>query len=118
MLFSLRELEDVFKMKNYKPYPGIVHTKICGVHVLIPTREAYSHCDTIQKLPLIWAMTWNGLVRGKTLEETVEVHRILTRKSKEEILQQLEYFYELLLDKGFLMVVADDEDQENTTEEG
>ena len=96
------------QMKQYKPRPGIVRTTICGVHVLIPTREVYDHCNTIQLLPLLWAYTWDGLVNGKTLEETLQFHRILTKRSDEEILQRLEKFYSALCEKGFLIERSDD----------
>ena len=101
-------------MKQYIPRPGIVRTKICGVHVLIPSREAFAHCSTIQRLPLLWAATWDGLANGKTLEETVQFHRILTKKSEEEILQRLETFYAALCEKGFLIEVPDSEAEVST----
>ncbi len=95
-------------MKQYKPRPGIVHTKICGVHVLIPGREASAYCSSIQHLPLLWAVTWDGLVCGKTLEETVYLHKVLTKKPEDVVLGRLAQFYDSLCQKGFLIELPDD----------
>lgn len=94
---------------KYRVREGIIMTKLCGVSVLIPTREAFDHCHTIQRLPLLWAATWEGLVKGKTLEETIRVHEILTKKPREEVIYRLEQFYEELADKGFLVRCPEDD---------
>ena len=99
-------------MKQYSPRPGIVRTKICGVYVLIPSREAFDACSSIQQLPMLWAATWDGLVNGRTLEETVNFHRILTKKTDEEILRNLETFYDGLAQKGFLIVKEEEKETE------
>ena len=91
-------------MKSYKTRPGIVCTRICGKFVLIPSREASRSCATILPLPLIWAATWKALASGKTLEETVRFHQSFTKKSEAEVLEKLEEFYEMLYQKGFLIV--------------
>ena len=86
---------------KYRAREGVVLTKLCGMNVLIPTRAVFPYCHSIQQLPLLWAVTFEGLAKGKSLEETIRVHEILTRKSREEILQRLETFYEDLVEKGF-----------------
>ena len=88
---------------NYKPRPGIVQTKICGVHVLIPTREAYEYCKAILRLPMLWAMTFELLEKGEADENIIRLHKILTKKPEEEICSRIERFCEELSDKGFLI---------------
>ncbi len=84
-------------------------TKLCGMSVLIPSRAAFEHCHTILRLPLLWAVTWEGLAKGKSLEDTIKVHEILTRKPREEVISRLNRFYEDLADKGFIVRVPDDD---------
>lgn len=94
---------------KYQVRKGVFMTKLCGMSVLIPTREAFEHCHTIQRLPLLWAATWEGLVAGKPMEDTIRVHEILTRKPREEVVSRLEQFFEELADKGFLIRCPEDD---------
>lgn len=93
---------------HYQPRPGIVKTKICGVWVLIPSREAFDHCRTIQRLPLLWAATWDAICQGTPMEKSVEVHQILTKKTPEETRARIEAFCQELCKKGFLMEVPEE----------
>ena len=102
---------------KYKAREGVVLTKLCGMSVLIPTRTAFEHCRTLQRLPLIWAVTWEALEKGKPLDETVKVHEILTRKPREEVLARINQFYELLANKGFV-IRCDDEDSFDAVDGG
>ena len=93
---------------KYKAREGVVLTKLCGMNVLIPTRAAFDSCHTIQPLPLLWAATWDCLAKGKPTEEIIQVHQILTKKSREEIVSKLEQFYEDLANKGFAIRCEDE----------
>ena len=96
---------------NYKPRPGIVQTKICGQHVLIPSRTAYADCREILCLPMLWAATFS-LLRGEDPEEKIlKAHKLLTKRSDEEIRTSVEKFCENLAGKGFLIRVEDEEKQ-------
>ena len=96
---------------QYRQRPGIVNTKICDLYVLIPTRAAFSKCHTIQPLPMLWAITWDLLEKEDALNKILTVHKILTKKSEEDILQNYESFCKDLLSKGFLIEIDDDNKQ-------
>ena len=94
---------------KYTATPGIVVTKICGQTVLIPTREAYDRCKTVQVLPLLWASTYKSIANGGSLDTILTAHRIFKRKkTDEEILAEIEDFCEMLCTKGFLIRVEDE----------
>ena len=88
---------------NYRPRPGIVLTKICDQNVLIPSRIAHEHCKSIRTLPLVWAITWEYLERGVQEEQIFKLHRIMSKKSEEEIRQSLDRFYEAFYSQGYLI---------------
>ena len=92
---------------KYKQRPGIVLTKICNYNVLIPARSAYPECTKVRQLPFIWAATWNLLSKDNPEEDIMQVHRILTKRSDEEIRERLERFYKEMYEAGFL-IQADD----------
>ena len=98
---------------KYQAREGVVLTKLCGMNVLIPSRVAFEHCRTMLRLPLLWAVTYEGLAKGKSMEETIKVHEILTRKPREEVVRRLNQFYEDLAEKGFV-VRCPEEDPEET----
>ena len=88
---------------NYRPRPGVILTKICDFNVLIPSRAAYPACATIRALPMLWAITWELLEKDETEDRILQVHRILTKKSDEEIRDRLESFCRELCGAGFLI---------------
>ncbi len=88
---------------NYQQRPGIVLTKLCDMHVLIPSRAAYDACRTIRPLTKLWAITWEQLGREDAEERIMTIHRILTRKPDEEIRANLDAFLRDLASKGFLI---------------
>ncbi len=96
------------RMKRYEPRPGIVHTKICGIHVLIPSREAFGQCATIQRLPILWAITWDAICDPSIFDRALQIHRVLTKKPDEEILRQIDRFCMALCEKGFLIERPDE----------
>ena len=93
---------------TYKPRPGILFTKICNTHVLIPNREAQQACPKIIRLPLLWAATWEALAKNKPMEDIYHFHQILTRKPDEEIQQRVNGFLEQLCKQGFLIREEED----------
>lgn len=93
---------------NYKQRPGIVKIKLCGMNVLVPTREASACCQSLQVLPTLWSATWEAFGRGATLDAAVSVHSMLTKKSPEECRQRLERFCGNLVEQGFLMEVPEE----------
>ena len=96
----------------YKPRKGIVKTAICGVQVLIPSREAFGSCSTIQRLPNFWAMTWEALSNGVPMERIAAIHCEVTKKPKEDVCANLERFCRDLCRKGFLVEVPEEEKPE------
>lgn len=88
---------------KYRPRPGIVLTKICNANVLIPTRAVWQECNTIIRLTMLWAATWELLGREDSDAKILRVHQILTKKSDEEIQSRLDAFYAEMYKKGFLI---------------
>ncbi len=88
---------------KYRPRPGIVLTKICGSYYLIPSRIAYSDCNTMIHLPLLWASDWQFLECGAGIEQMIEVHRIFKKRPEEELRKEILSFFDNLADRGFLI---------------
>ena len=93
---------------NYKPRPGIVKVKLCGTPVLIPTREASAYCKTMQPLTTLWSVTWDAFCNGTTIEKSVPVHVMFTKKSQEECRARLEKFCNDMVKKGFFIEIPED----------
>lgn len=93
---------------NYKPRPGIAKVKLCGKDVLIPLREASEYCKTTLVLPTLWSATWNAFCRGSSIEKTVPVHVLFTKKNPEECRAKIQEFCCDLVEKGFFIEVPDD----------
>lgn len=96
---------------NYRPRPGIVNTKICGLNVLIPSREAYPECQNIQVLSMLWNATWHAFSRGTTIEKAVPVHVAFTKKTEAECRASLEQFCRTMVERGFFIEVPEESDQ-------
>ena len=96
---------------KYKQRPGIVLTQICGMNVLIPSRLAYPECQRVQKLPLLWAATWDLISHDKDEEDIFKLHRLLTNKTDEEIRQRLDEFFTVMCQKGYLFFDSDTNDR-------
>ena len=94
---------------EYRPRPGVVSTKISGMHVLIPSRKAYAHCRSIRRLPMLWALTWELLERENAEEKIMQLHRLLTKKSDGEIENNLRAFYAKMYEDGYLIRTDDEE---------
>lgn len=93
---------------QYKPRPGIVQAKICGLHVLIPSRVTYDHCKSIIRLPSLWAITYDLIQKGESDETIIRLHQVLTKKSEDEIRQRIERFCENLVEQGFMIREKDE----------
>ena len=96
---------------QYKPRPGIVPAKICGLHVLIPTRAAYDHCKSIIRLPKLWAITYDMITKEEPEENMIRLHKILTKKPEEEIKRRIDHFCEELAKNGFLIKDSGEDEQ-------
>jgi len=94
---------------NYKPRPGIVKLKLCGMNVLVPTRAASGECHVIQPLPMLWSATWEAFARGGSIEKAVPVHVLMTKKTPEECRANLEQFCRDMVQKGFFIEVPEEE---------
>lgn len=101
---------------KYIPRPGIVFSTICGVHVLIPTRPVYHECKSMIRLPFIWAATFELLDKPDGKNRIFQLHRLISKKSDEEIVNSVENFCQKLYRDGYLVKVPDEENEE--TEEG
>lgn len=91
--------------------------KLCGMNVLIPQREASAFCSSIQRLPFLWAATWDAFSRGTTIEKSVPVHVMLTKKTPEECRADLEKFCRTMVERGFMIEVPDDQPDPGTAPE-
>ena len=99
---------------TYEPRRGILMEKICGMSLLIPTREAMDACDTVQYLPLLWAETWKAICAGKPVKVILDAHEILTRQPPEKVRADYDTFCRELCKKGFLIQVDDSTGQLDT----
>jgi len=88
---------------EYKPREGIVKVRVCGVHLLVPTRRASEECPNIATLSLIEAIFWSQLQMGKTMEESCRFYAGLTFKPMDEAREFVEGFFERLAEKGFVI---------------
>ncbi len=88
---------------NYVPAPGIVRTTLCGMNVLIPTRQAFESCHTIFRLTLIGAIIWTGIEKNYPMEKVLEAYRIFSKKSDEELTAKVEEFCQALCRRGFAL---------------
>ena len=107
---------------NYKPRPGIVKVKICGMNVLVPTREAAAYCTTLQVLPTLWSATWEAFGRGTTIDKAVPVFEMLTKRPPEQCRERLERFCRVMVERGFFLEVPEEAEEaaepaEGTTDE-
>lgn len=92
---------------NYRPRPGIVKTKLCGMNVLIPQREASDFCASIQRLPFIWSVAWEVFSKGVTTEDFLPIYQAFMKKTPEESRQDVELFCKTMAERGFLIELPD-----------
>ena len=103
---------------NYRQRPGIVKVKLCGMNVLIPSREASANCTSIYPLSTLWNATWEAFGRGTTIEKSIPVHVLFTNKSPEECRERLERFCKTMVERGFMIEVPDDQPADAELTEG
>ena len=92
---------------KYKPRPGIVMTKICGTHFLIPTRPASVYCPHVLRLSFLTTVCWEMLAHEKSMEEIYNIYRILSRRTPEESQDRVDRLFSDLYSKGFLISAED-----------
>ena len=73
------------------------------MYVLIPAREAYNACRAIRILPFLWAATWELLVKETPEDKIIRVHRILTKKTDEDIRESIDRFCADMTSVGFMI---------------
>lgn len=93
---------------KYRPRDGIVTTKICDMMVLIPSRAASEYCNTIQPLPLLWYLTWQAIIENKPFEILLKAHKILTKRTDDDIIERINKFCDSLCQKGFLEEIPEE----------
>lgn len=94
---------------EYQARPGIVLLKVCKAILLVPTRSVYDKCSVVLRLPLLDAIVWNAIVRGKSREDILRFYEGI-RISQEEGERRLQAFTQRLLELGFLIPRAENED--------
>ncbi len=88
---------------TYRTRPGIVKTEICGVHLLVPTREAAELCPNILRLKLTHAIVWDIISREGPVEDICRVFSILTKKPDKEVRTRVQKLLDDFCEKGFLI---------------
>lgn len=68
-----------------KTKPGVVSVKICGVRLLIPTREASESGSKPLQLNLITGGVWDCYDKGRSVSEVKKALGILIKKPEQEI---------------------------------
>ena len=90
-------------MMDYRPRPGIVQTKICDMTVLVPSRAAAKDCKRIMPLTFTGKIVWTGIEKDYPVKKIVEMYRLFSKKSDEELTASIEEFCQLLFREGFLI---------------
>ena len=78
-------------------------TSICNMNVLVPSREASDACKTILPLTLLGTFIWSGIQKDLPIEKVLEVCRIFSKKSDEELTERSETCCRTLCEMGFAM---------------
>ena len=94
---------------RYKPRPGVVLTKICGVHLLVPTREASVECPNISRLSLLGIAAWDVVTNNRSIQDLYRMQQILSRTDEASAKEYVDAFLQKMCDNGFLIQVDDDE---------
>ena len=88
---------------NYIPRPGIIRSSLCGMPVLIPSRIASDACKTILPLNFFGVAVWVGIEKDYELEQVLAPLRPFSRKSDEELAQQVERCCQKFCAAGFAL---------------
>lgn len=99
---------DHMNMVKYRHRPGIVMVRICGEYLLVPTREASEICPQIIRLRLMPAALWEEIGKGNGTDKICFFYEKLSKKSKEEVEQQIETILRELYEKGYLVKAGDE----------
>ena len=95
---------------HYEPRPGVYMAEICGVYLLIPTREASAYCPGPSRLSLLGIAMWNLLSQGKPLDKLYRAWLILHKSDDEAAARQaVDAMLEKFCDAGFIILVEDEQ---------
>lgn len=87
---------------NYKIYPGVVLSKVCGEFLLIATREARGHVANVRTLNVTGAYFWHLLEQGFTtdviLSRAMDDYKITYETAEQAFLP----FLDSLKEAGYL----------------
>ena len=88
---------------EYKPRPGIVKLKICGMNVLAPSREASGVCKTILPLTMRELAVWSGIENDYPYERVYDLCRVFSKLPDEELKNRIDAICENFIEKGFIV---------------
>jgi hypothetical protein len=94
-------------MKQYKVRPGIVKTEICGVRLLVPTRQASEACPGVLRLSMMTDFAWTLLCNtedpGEAVEKIRKVVALLSKAPDDVVIERVDRLLSGLCEKGFLI---------------
>ena len=90
-------------MRRYTIRKGIVLTRVCDTHLLVPSREASEECKGIQRIPFFEVIIWKQLEKGKTYDEILDLTSKFMLCSPEEARPKLDMILDKLVSRGFLI---------------
>ena len=94
-------------MKQYEVRPGIVKTEICGVRLLVPTRQASEACPGVLRLNMIADFAWTILCKtddpGEAVEKIRKVVALLSKAPDDVVIKRVERLLSELCERGFLI---------------
>ena len=102
-------------MKLYKIRPGIVKTEICGVRLLVPTREASKECPHVLRLNMVHDFAWSILSRAEDPAEGLANVRkmvaLLSKAPDDVVVEKVGQLLSGLCEAGFLIETEEPEDE-------
>ena len=93
---------------SYSCRPGLVLTKICGLWLIIPTREAYEYCPEAVRMSLPAVFVWGLLQKHAPREKMLRVLQILTHKEDEEVSEMLQSMLDSFLSRNMILAVEEE----------
>lgn len=95
---------------TYKTRPGITRVKVCGVHLLVPTRSASAECPHVMRISALGCLLYRLLEDEKSMQDVYMVYSAFTQKPVEEVEKDVGGFLHMLCENGFLIEVPDEEE--------
>ena len=97
---------------NYKPRPGVVMIRVCGVFLLVPTRAASQACPNVRQITpgagIIWTLFQDN-EPDEAAKRFLDFQQKMSKKPIEVLRDKLERFCEGLYEGGY-MVRTDEDD--------